>query len=190
MAQNRQLLWYFLLVGLVLALALAGYAGYALYPRFDLPAATGISLLLLAAAAGVASFFTPCSFPLLTALLARSIGEEDDQSALPRAVRYGIALGAGASVFLLLVGAGIALGAGALFERVTFTSTAGKVLRVVLGLALVALGLAQTGRLKLPFDRLTALATPIRRIQVKLREQHPARGFLVFGFGYILAGFG
>jgi cytochrome c biogenesis protein CcdA len=45
--------------------ALTGYAGYELYPRFDLPALEGASLLVLAAGAGVASFFAPCSFPLL-----------------------------------------------------------------------------------------------------------------------------
>ncbi|MDT8305317.1 MAG: hypothetical protein RRC07_05225, partial [Anaerolineae bacterium] len=64
----------YLFLGLVIAvllLALAGYAGYVLYPRFALPAASGAGLLLLAAAAGLASFFSPCSFPLLATLLAR-----------------------------------------------------------------------------------------------------------------------
>jgi hypothetical protein len=49
---------YFLLALVVLVLAAAGYTVYALYPRFDLPPATGIGLLALAAIAGIASLFT------------------------------------------------------------------------------------------------------------------------------------
>ncbi len=39
--QENQSFWYILLAAIVGVLALAGYAGYVLYPRFDLPAATG-----------------------------------------------------------------------------------------------------------------------------------------------------
>ncbi len=42
--QESQSFWYILLAAIVGVLALAGYAGYVLYPRFDLPAATGIGL--------------------------------------------------------------------------------------------------------------------------------------------------
>ena len=51
---------------------LAGYVGCLLYPRFGLPAAEGAGLLALAAAAGFAAFFSPCSFSLLAALLGRT----------------------------------------------------------------------------------------------------------------------
>lgn len=62
---------YFLLISGISVLALVGYAGYVIHPRFDLPAVTGVGLLILAASAGIASFFSPCSFPLLVTLLAR-----------------------------------------------------------------------------------------------------------------------
>ncbi len=62
---------YALLVVGVAVLAIAGYTGYELYPRFDLPAAEGAGLLVLATGAGIASFFAPCSFPLLVTLLSR-----------------------------------------------------------------------------------------------------------------------
>lgn len=53
-AEPRRGLWYALLaLGLAL-LAVAGYIGYELYPRFDLPAAQGAGLLFLAAGAGIA----------------------------------------------------------------------------------------------------------------------------------------
>lgn len=62
---------YAVLTILTLTVALFGYLGYVLYPRFDLPAGTGASLLLLSAAAGIASFFSPCGFALLVTVLAR-----------------------------------------------------------------------------------------------------------------------
>lgn len=73
MRERRDAAPYLLLVILVSGLGAAGYAGYALYPRFDLPAAEGATLLLLAAAAGVASFFSPCAFGLLVTVLAREV---------------------------------------------------------------------------------------------------------------------
>jgi hypothetical protein len=68
---------YWLLPLAALLITLAGYTGYLLYPRFDLSAGTGLGLLALAAAAGIASFFSPCSFPLLVTLLTASRSESD-----------------------------------------------------------------------------------------------------------------
>lgn len=64
---------YLFLVIAVLLLAFAGYVGDVLYPRFDLPAVGGAGLLVLSSAAGLASIFSPCSFPLLSTLLARQV---------------------------------------------------------------------------------------------------------------------
>ncbi|MCB9434872.1 MAG: hypothetical protein H6668_23170, partial [Ardenticatenaceae bacterium] len=119
---------YPLFVAGLLLLALTGYVGYVLYPRFDLSAATGVSLLALAALAGVASLFSPCSFPLLMTLLAREAGSDNDRSPT-RPLRFSAAFAAGAVLFLLLSGAAIAFGAAPLFARVTFTSSAGRILR-------------------------------------------------------------
>lgn len=83
-------LWYALLTAGVVVLAVAGYAGYVLYPRFDLPAVTGLGLFVLAAAAGIGSFFYPCSFPLLVGLLGRETkaGEEESTPSLRKALRF------------------------------------------------------------------------------------------------------
>jgi cytochrome c biogenesis protein CcdA len=114
--QNRWITCALLFAGTLL-LALAGYIGYTLYPRFNLPSITGLGLFVLAVAAGIGAFFSPCSFPLLATLLARSIGLDDVEKTDWRgAFQYGLALAAGASVFLLLTGAGIAFGGGALFS--------------------------------------------------------------------------
>lgn len=190
---NNRALWYILLTAGVILLAVAGYTGYALYPRFALPGVTGTGLFVIAAMAGIASFFSPCSFPLLATLLARSIGDSKENNRGPkigRATQYGAALAVGAGLFLLLTGAGIALGGGALFKQVTFTSAAGRTLRIVIGAFLIFLGLAQTGHLSLPFGRVADLARPIQKAQAKVRRERSTLGFGLFGFGYILAGFG
>ena len=181
---------YVLLIVGVLFLSFAGYIGYIVYPRFNLPSVTSVSLYVLSAAAGLGAFFSPCSFPLLVTLLARSFGSGRDGSALKNALWYGAALAVGASVFLLLTGAGIAFGGGALFSRVTFTSTPGRILRIVIGSLLIFLGLVQIGIVSLPFDRIAELAYPIEKAQARLRMERPVLGFSLFGFGYILAGFG
>lgn len=192
--------WYTFLVVLVAVLAVAAYAGYALYPRFDLPAAQGAGLLLLAAGAGVASFFSPCAFPLLVTMLARvtgadaTAGDENGTdaggSAVRRGVRFATALAAGAAVFLLIVGVGIGLGGGALFSQVTFTSTAGIVLRVVIGAVLILLGLIQLGVIPAPLHAVEVVSRPLLRRQAETRRSRPLAGGAFFGFGYLLAGFG
>lgn len=183
-------LWYALLAIGVVLLAVAGYAGYVLYPRFDLPAISGAGLLVLAAGAGVASFFSPCSFPLLVTLLARETGAGERRPALARALRFATALSLGAGLFLLLAGAVLAAGAAPLFEGVTFTSTAGRLIRVTVGILLVLLGLIQVGRLPVSFGAVEKGARPLLRAQARLRRERPTMAFGLFGFGYLLAGFG
>lgn len=177
---------YALLVAVTAGVALAGYAGYVLYPRFDLPAVTGASLLLLSAAAGIASFFSPCSFPLAVTLLARETrpGEQ------ARLTRLTVWLGLGALAFLIVSGALIAAGAGAFFKEVTFTSTAGITIRAVVGSLLILLGLIQLNVLPVSLLAVEDAAKPLLARQARLRRDQPALAFGVFGFGYLLAGFG
>lgn len=199
---------FLLLVLAVAAVALAGYVGYVVYPRFDLPAVEGVAVLGLAAAAGVASFFSPCSFPLLLGLLGRQAGRRarggpgaqahggpDAQprggpDARPRPAVFGGALALGAGAFLLLAGVLIAAGGGVVFEQVTFASPAGIAIRGVVGVLLVILGLVQVGVVPSPFHRVEQAARPVLRRQARLRRRHPVLGYGLFGFGYVLAGFG
>jgi cytochrome c biogenesis protein CcdA len=188
---------YFLLAAGVVILALAGYSGYVLYPRFDLPAVTGVGLLLLAAAAGVAAFFSPCSFPLLVTLLARQTGGQREKeegrgqpAAWPVALRFALAFSLGVTVFLLLAGGLIALGGGRLFAEVTFTSAAGRIIRAVVGAGLFVLGLAQVGVIRLPFDRIAVAASPLWPKRSQLQQRPSLWGYTLYGFGYLLAGFG
>lgn len=127
-----------LLVGAVVLAGLAGYVGYVSYPRFDLPASVGVGLLALAAGAGVASFFSPCAFPLLLTLLGRHV-----RGRLGAAVGFAAAFSVGAVLFLLLLGTLIVAGGAGIAASVTFTSGVGIVIRVVAGVVLVVLGLIQ-----------------------------------------------
>ena len=189
MAETKRAAPYLVLVIATVAVALMGYVGYVLYPRFDLPAGTGASLMLLSVAAGVASFFSPCGFPLLVTILARDTGDER-QLSLSKALRFGVWLSVGATGFVLLVGSLIALGAGSFFETVTFTSAAGIAIRVIVGGLLVTLGLVQLGVFRSPFGVVEQSIRPLIVEQARLRRRRPALGFALLGFGYLLAGFG
>jgi cytochrome c biogenesis protein CcdA len=177
---------YALLVAATAAIAIVGYAGYVVYPRFDLPAVTGASLLLLSAAAGIASFFSPCSFPLAVTLLARETSPGQQR----RVTTLALWVGLGALIFLGLAGALLAAGAGAFFKQVTFTSTAGITIRVVVGSLLILLGLIQLNVLPVSLLAVKEAAKPLMARQARLRQERPALAFGLFGFAYLLAGFG
>jgi len=130
---------YLALVAVVVVVAAAGFVGYVLYPRFDLPGVEGVGLLGLAAAAGVASFFSPCSFPLLVTLLARQAVADSEAGAPARPAIFGASLALGAAVFMLMAGLVIALGGEALFAGVTFASTTGIFIRVAIRASMVVL---------------------------------------------------
>lgn len=181
-------------VGLVLAtvlVGLAGFAGFALFPGLDLPAGVGAGLVGLASAAGVAAFFSPCSFGLLVTMLARPVGgTETVGRPTGRAVRYAGALSLGAAAFLMLLGVVVALGGDALVGDVTFDSAAGRVLRVVVGVGLALFGLVQLGVLGVDLRRFEPATHGFLRAQARLRRRRPFAGFVLFGFIYLLAGFG
>ena len=160
-------------------------------PRFDLPASVGAGLLGLAAAAGFAAFFSPCSFPLLATLLARSAGENRPLGQrLTRAVGFAAALAFGAASFVVAVGVLFALGGRGLAGAVTFSSTTGRVLRVVVGVLLVVPGTIQADKLPVSFRRFEPAVQGALTRQARLRRRHPVVGTAVFGFGYLAAGFG
>jgi cytochrome c biogenesis protein CcdA len=180
---------YGVLAGSVLIVAAAGYFGYALYPRFGLPASQGVGLLSLAAASGFASFFSPCSFPLLITLLG------GDTTSSIRSTRfgpaqYGAALALGAAVFLTMVGVAIAAGGRALFAGVAFTSVAGITIRAVTGVTLIVFGLSQAEVLQFSMHGLARMLQPRLGARIGPRRRPEVQRLALFGFGYVLAGFG
>ncbi|HEY3211359.1 MAG TPA: hypothetical protein VGL18_16515 [Actinomycetota bacterium] len=180
---------YAVLAAGVALLGLAGYVGYIAYPRFNLPSVAGAGVLLLGAAAGVAAFFSPCSFPLLLTLLGREV--KGGRIGRARAVLlFAGAFAAGAVAFLALLGALIGLGGRGLVGSVTFTSPLGVTVRIVVGALLVGLGLVQSGVIPVSFHGVERLARPLTEAQARLRRERPAAGFALFGFAYLIIGFG
>lgn len=178
-----------LAIGVAL-LGVAGYVGYVTYPRFNLPSVAGTGVLLLGAAAGVASFFSPCSFPLLLTLLARHVRGGSKRATARAVLVFAGAFSAGAVAFLALLGALIGLGGRGLVGSVTFTSSTGITIRIVVGVLLVLLGLIQAGILPVSFHGVERLTRPLVLGQAHLRREHPVAGFALFGFSYLLIAFG
>lgn len=182
---------YALLVAAIVAVGLAGFIGYVVYPRFDLPRGTGIGLVGLAAAAGIASFFSPCSFPLLATLLIRDSQPDDSRRLrIRRALGRAVWIAVGAATFVVGLGLAIAAGGAGLAQSVTFDSVAGRTLRGVVGGGLILLGLAQTGVIAVNLRRFEPAIHRLLGRQASLRRRRPVAGYLMFGFAYLAAGFG
>lgn len=107
-----------------------------------------------------------------------------------RALGFGVWLSLGGAGFVLLMGLLIALGAANFFKTVTFTSTEGIVLRLVVGSLLLYLGLVQLNVFSAPFGAVERSIQPLIGKQAGLRRDRPQIGFTLLGFGYLLAGFG
>lgn len=170
-------------------IALLGYSRYALYPRFSLTETTVLSLFILAIAAGFASFFSPCSFSLMVALIGR-FSKSDGQVSIRASLRTAITIAIGTSLFFIVSGVILVMGGAALFSSVTFDSLAGRTIRLVTGSILIAFGFTQLGKLSNPLTAVTTIASPLMRFQARHRNEKPILGMIVFGFAYPMAGFG
>ena len=174
----------------VMVVALAGYGGFRLAARLDLGAGAGAGVVALAVITGFAVFFSPCSFPLLVAMLA---GPDRSAQASERrrdGLTAALAMGAGAAMFLLAVGVVVGLAGEAVVQSVSFSTTPGRILRSAVAAVVIVAGLTQLGLVQLPFWRVTRFAQPIeqRRVNIASRHQHAAQ--VLYGFGFVVAGFG
>lgn len=166
----------------VIVAGLGGYIGFVTFAEFP---SAGMALLILASATGFAAFFSPCSFPLLLTFLARKADHSTGAAAVS-ALRVGV----GAAALLALLATLIASLGDAVASVLAFDRTGGRAFRAVIGLSLVYLGLRQSrliaGRIRV-FDGVAAAAA--RAFDPARLSKRAARDFL-YGFGYLLAGFG
>ncbi|SMO38800.1 cytochrome c biogenesis protein CcdA [Halorubrum cibi] len=136
---------------------------------------TGTALatdLSFAVASGVATFFSPCAYPLLPGYVGFYVNQTDaEEVSIAGAGSRGIAAGLGVlATFTLLAGATVRVGHSTLSNITVFESLVGGLL-VVFGLLVLA---GRTPSISVPL--------PKRRASVF--------GFGVFGAGYALAGAG
>jgi hypothetical protein len=99
-------------------------------------------------------------------------------------------LSLGTIVFLVITGSIIAAGGQALVEQVTFISLAGRIIRTLVGLLLILFGLVQLELIRVPFGRVARLAYPLLQSQARTCRRAPIFGLAMFGFVYLIAGFG
>lgn len=177
-------------IAVVAVAAIAGYVGFRLAAGLELGAEAGAGMVALAALTGFAVFFSPCSFPLVLGLLAGSDSAAAAGQRRRDAVATALAMGVGAAVFLLLVGVAVGLLGEGLAQSVGFNTVGGRVLRCAVGAILVTSGLIQLGFISVPLWRVTRFAQPIDRRRAAIAAQHPHRAHVLYGFGFILAGFG
>lgn len=184
---------------LLLALATLVAVGYVVFRGFVTtvaPDLTAYNLYALAVIAGVASFFSPCAFPLLPSYL--SFYYLAGQSVISgrragRALALGGAAALGVMTFNLLLGALIGiLGAGfasGLSVSGPSPNTFVRIFRVLLGVALAALGILQlTGWSYKPafVDEFAYRLRPTR----EGATSKPAWQVFLYGLGYNAAGMG
>ncbi|WP_256403280.1 cytochrome c biogenesis CcdA family protein [Halorubrum salinum] len=135
----------------------------------DVSLATNVPFAL---AAGVATFFSPCAYPLLPGYVGFYVNSVDAESAsvLGAGVR-GVAAAVGVlATFALLAGATVRVGYSTLSNITVFETLVGALL-VVFGLLVAA-------------DRAPSLSVPLPK------RRAGVLGFGVFGAGYALAGAG
>ena len=162
---------------------IAGYIGFIAFVGSERTTASGV--MVLAAGTGFAAFFSPCSFPLLLTFLTRRSADSRG-AALVSALR----VAAGSAMLLATVAAIMALGGVALGAVVEFDSIPGRLFRLGVGLALVLFGLRQAGLWSVRMRWLDRIAGSSARLFDPRRPANPGSRDVVYGFGYLLAGFG
>jgi cytochrome c biogenesis protein CcdA len=191
--------WALTLIGVTVA-ALGGFAGFRWAATLDLGGQAGAGLVALAAVTGFAVFFSPCSFPLLVTMLAgpttsaaRSVGDRDsndiDRSRVS-GIKAALAVGFGAALFLLIAGVFVGLLGDGIARYVGFATSGGRLLRGAVAVLLVVFGLVQLGVVRLPLARFARFAGPLERRRVAVAESHPRAGQVLYGMGFVVAGFG
>jgi cytochrome c biogenesis protein CcdA len=179
-----------LVVAGTLLVALVGYLGFRLLPTLGDGSETGAALMALAAATGFAAFFSPCSFPIMLTTLGRQANTRTGRARLKPTLRFAAGASIGAVAFLAGLGLFLSLGGGSISRQVTFSSTTGRTLRIAAGLAIITMGLVQLGKVRIPFFKLAKLATPIDRKRAGNADPDRFFSHVLYGFGYLIAGFG
>jgi len=167
----------------VLVIGIAGYFGFTTFAKSSREIGTGV--VVLGAVTGFAAFFSPCSFPLLLTFLAKRSSESRSAAALSA-----LRVGAGAALLLALFAAVIVAGGNAVAGVLEFDSVAGRVFRGLVGGTLVVFGLRQARLISFRIGLFDRVAGSAAQALDPSQISSPARQDFLYGFGYLLAGFG
>ncbi len=187
-SQNRGGKIYFIVVALLVTLIIV--TGYIIF-RYFITSVAGTpeaySLLFLAVVAGVATFFSPCSFPLIPAYLSVFATAENVRR---KVLYYGMVGAAGIFLFNILLGAVIGLVGAGFAKSLAITSGVPSpitlVLRTVIGIVLILLGIIQLANLAF----FTTFFHKIGHLISPKQKEKSAKSIFVYGFGYTAAGLG
>ncbi len=182
-----------LLAILVAALVAIGYSVFVFFIKGFSPTAGTLSLLAFAVVAGTATFFSPCSFPLMPGYLTRhlQIMDKDPKKARTSVVSNGLAAAAGVFLFDLILGLAIVLigssFAGSLGISGPSPNLYVRIFRGTVGAFLVLLGILNLrGTGIFHNDSLTSIGKRL----MKNGELKPSREMFAYGFGYVSVGIG
>ncbi len=178
---------YGLIILSVSLITLLGYLGFVAFLKQMMPAFSNYSLYLLATVAAVATFFSPCSFPLLPGYLSAYYKAESGERG--RALRRGVFATAGVVTFTFVVGAVIALLGQGVASSFSISSSNPSLftrgLRIGLGAILVSLGAIQLSNVTFHSHALDALTNKFYSA-----ARNGDKGLYLYGFGYNAAGIG
>jgi cytochrome c-type biogenesis protein len=185
---------YLGLIVLLLVIIGLGYVGFRQFTTQVMPQMGAFNLLALAVIAGIASFFSPCAFPLLPSYFsfyATVTGDGAQSVRLARALSLGLAATAGVITFTLILGTVIGLlGSGA---GKALSISGSEPSRFVLwfrggvGVILVVLGVAQWLNVNLKPGVVDAFAW---RTRPNREGKGGATTLYLYGLGYTAAGMG
>ena len=191
---SRAWLQYAVLIIVFVIVIIAGYLGFRVFATT--PTLDAANLFLFAAVAGVASFFSPCAFPLLPSYFSfyQTAGKhtEGDRKGSGNALRFGLAAALGVITFALILGTIIAVLGTGVAQSLSISSPEAsqfvRIFRGVVGSILVTLGVVQLlgWNLKPTFVDAFAFYTRPRRVG----ERGPATNLYLYGLGYNAAGMG
>lgn len=177
-----------------LTLILAGYSGFRAFATT--PDLNVFNLYTLAVVAGVASFFSPCAFPLLPSYFSFYHSAHEDMkpssSSTSRALRLGLAAALGVITFDLILGGGIAVLGSTAAKSLSISgpepSQFVRYFRGGVGVVLLTLGIGQFIGWNLKPRFVDAFAYRTRPERDGRRS--PFMNLYLYGLGYNAAGMG
>lgn len=179
--------YYVIIILLIALITMLGYLGFRFYHILSISSFSEYGLYFLALVAGIAAFFSPCSFTLLPAYISASYGniQEGDKK-----IGYIFSAAVGVLSFSIILGIVVtAIGKATSIATFGLAATSPDVylviFRVFVGAILIFFGFMQISNATMHNRFTDGIA---QRFNLKQKEKFWK--FYMYGFGYTLAGIG